>query len=114
MNIKELRGKVEKCWSKSTSFVSGSEGSRGQCYVTALLVRTLYGGKVYHGHIKFNDINEHHFWNEVDGVLIDLTSDQYGGDGLTPVIFGQEYTKPLNFKNKRYLKLLEKYNALDK
>jgi hypothetical protein len=101
----------EKCWSKDTSF-SKMEGSRGQCYVTALLVNELFGGFVMHGYITFNGKREHHFWNMVSGREIDLTSDQYDGDGFNPVIHGETYDKP-NFKNRCYLKLKAKYNALN-
>lgn len=107
--IKRLREILENIWSKETAYpLSLKKGfqtkSRGQCYVTSLLVKKLLGGKVLEGKVK----GERHYWNKIDGREIDLTSDQYGGDGFNPIVSGKE-VKRLNWNNKRFLILLKKY-----
>ena len=48
----------------------------GQCSITAFLLQDIYGGKVYG--VPLEDGNYHCF-NDVDGCLFDLTSEQFGG-----------------------------------
>ena len=114
----ELRKILEKIWCKETAYrpslkIGKQCQSRGQCYVTALLVRDILGGAVIHGWVKNNlEKREHHFWNLLpDKTEIDLTSDQYGGDGLYPVntgaYLGVYYIS--KYKNKRYLLLKRKF-----
>ena len=100
----KIRKILEKCWCKETSYF-GKEGSRGQCYVTALVIQDLFGGDILTGVVN----NEKHYWNCLpDGTELDFTSDQYGGDGLHPIIEGKK-AKRLNRKNKRYLLLKKKF-----
>ena len=47
----------------------------GQCSITAFLVQDIYGGRVYG--IPLGDGNYHCF-NDVDGCVFDLTSEQFG------------------------------------
>lgn len=64
---------------------------RGWCVAVALMVRAVGGGTLVAG-IVVNDAGESepHYWNRLaDGREVDLTSDQYGGDGTTPVAAGQ-------------------------
>lgn len=112
MDLNILREKLEQCWDEKTSFCKNND-SRGQCYVTALLLKDLFGGDVMHGYVELNEKNEHHFWNRINGLEIDLTSDQYGGDGINPVTDGGIYRR-LNFKNKRFLLLKERFYAINK
>ena len=51
----------------------------GQCSITAFLVQDIFGGKVYG--IPLND-GSVHCYNEVDGKVFDLTSEQFGGEKL--------------------------------
>ena len=51
----------------------------GQCSITAFLIQDLYGGKVFG--VSLGDGNFHCF-NEVDGCVFDLTSEQFGGKVL--------------------------------
>ena len=51
----------------------------GQCSVTAFLLQDMFGGKVYG--IRRPDGNYHCF-NDVDGCVFDLTSEQFGGEVL--------------------------------
>lgn len=47
----------------------------GQCSITAFLIQDIYGGKVYG--VPLGDGNYHCF-NDVDGCVFDLTSEQFG------------------------------------
>ena len=51
----------------------------GQCSITAFLVQDIFGGKVYGTPLE--DGSPHCF-NEVDGRVFDLTSEQFGGKVL--------------------------------
>ena len=51
----------------------------GQCSVTAFLAQDLFGGKVYG--VPLPDGGFHCF-NDVDGCVFDLTSEQFGGAPL--------------------------------
>ena len=51
----------------------------GQCSITAFLVQYIYGGKVYG--VKRPDGNYHCF-NDIDGCVFDLTSEQFGDEKL--------------------------------
>ena len=53
------------------------------CNAAAWVVQQRYGGEILM--TKMPD-GSRHFWNRLpDGREVDLTGDQYGGDGLTPV-----------------------------
>jgi hypothetical protein len=51
----------------------------GQCSITAFLAQEIFGGRVYG--IPLSDGN-YHCYNEVDGKVFDLTSEQFGGEEL--------------------------------
>ncbi len=51
----------------------------GQCSITAFLIQNIYGGKVYG--VPLGDGNFHCF-NDVDGCVFDLTSEQFGDTRL--------------------------------
>jgi len=109
VNWNKVRTIIEKCWDNQTAYPkslkSGSTcRSRGQCYVTALLVEVMFGGEIIHGKID----GESCYWNRVGNSEVDLTSDQYGGDGFHPVTRGQKTTL-LNFNNKRFTLLFTRW-----
>ena len=52
----------------------------GQCSITAFLVQDIFGGKVY-GIPR--DGGNFHCYNDVDGGVFDLTSEQFGGEILS-------------------------------
>lgn len=107
--LRKLRSILEKCWTRDTCFYKCQfveKSGVGQCFPTSLLIQSLLGGKIWHGHI--NMVN--HFWNELpNGEEVDLTSDQFSGDGIHPVNGGVKmgYRKP-NRRCKRYLLLRER------
>ena len=51
----------------------------GQCSITAFLIQDIYGGKVYG--VPLGDGNYHCF-NDVNGCVFDLTSEQFGDTRL--------------------------------
>ena len=52
----------------------------GQCSITAFLVQDIFGGKVYGIPREGGNF---HCYNEVDGHIFDLTSEQFGGEVLS-------------------------------
>lgn len=111
MNVIEFREILEKLWDNKTGWKLHRDQkyfprSRGQCYCTALMVYTYFGGQVVKGKV----CGELHFWNIIDDIGLDLTSDQYGGDGFTPITGTYLIVKRPNLDNKRYIRLLCKYN----
>ncbi len=47
----------------------------GQCSITAFLAQDIFGGKVY---ATITDNGNLHCFNVVDGIMFDLTSEQFG------------------------------------
>ena len=52
----------------------------GQCSITAFLAQDIFGGKVY-GILR--DGGNYHCYNDVDGHVFDLTSEQFGDEVLS-------------------------------
>ena len=52
----------------------------GQCSITAFLVQDIFGGRVY-GMLRPD--GNYHCYNEVDGHVFDLTSEQFGDEKLS-------------------------------
>ena len=62
--------------------VSGDVLLTGQCIRVALIVQAAMGGELIRGSVD----GWMHFWNRLpDGSEVDLTSSQFGGDGMTPL-----------------------------
>ena len=66
---------AETCAPRMRGDWSADNRTLGQCSVTAFLIQDLFGGKVYG--IPLEDGGVHCF-NEVDGRVFDLTSEQFG------------------------------------
>ena len=89
-DLKEIRRILERCWSAETSYYIEeecedrlSEGVRsfGQCYVTAKALKEVLGWRM----VENKSVK--HFWNKLpDGSEVDFTSDQFGGDGIRPIM----------------------------
>lgn len=72
----DLYDLIVESWSDDTSNVEVRNVyplSIGQCDVTSLLVKELLGGKI----MKCIGVRGDHYYNEINGTIIDLTSDQY-------------------------------------
>jgi len=115
--LRELREKLKKCWCRETIWHkkdwNPDKPSKGQCYVTSILIQDIFGGRIFHGSID----GENHSSNDFpDGTEVDLTSDQFeGGDGLH--LLSRHFflgVSTVNRRNKRYLTLKEKYFAVNK
>ena len=77
----ELRENIEDAWSYETTFLRDEwlvteSFATGQCGVTALYVQEKLGGELFEGWID-NEKNRRHFFNVVNGMLIDLTWKQF-------------------------------------
>jgi hypothetical protein len=69
-----------------SSIQSGGSPLTGHCGAVAYVVQEQFGGDIVEGRVG----KERHIWNRLPGgTEVDLTGDQYGGDGFHPV------TKPL-------------------
>lgn len=59
----------------------------GYCGVVAQVVQGMFGGDIMAGRVD----GVRHYWNRLpDGREVDLTSCQFGGDGVTPVTSGRK------------------------
>ncbi len=68
------------------SIQSGGSPLTGHCGAVAHAVQEQFGGDIVEGRVG----KERHIWNRLPGgIEVDLTGDQYGGDGFHPV------TRPL-------------------
>jgi hypothetical protein len=88
----ELERAVRAGWSRETSEDpvewSAENPSRGQCAVTALLLRELLGGEILIATVlpREGEPSERHAWNRLaSGDEVDLTFDQFrAGETLGP------------------------------
>jgi hypothetical protein len=73
----------------------------GHCGAIATMIHGMFGGQIMHGiGPKLQGLGQWtgHFWNRLpDGREIDLTSCQFGGDGMSPICSGEPETLPDNF-----------------
>lgn len=107
MFLWELEELLELSWDKETSVDenwSSDNSSLGQCAVTALVVNDYFGGKI----MRCMASTGSHYYNEIDGELIDLTASQFG-DEAPQYELGEERTREYLLSNEntkeRYLKL---------
>ena len=76
---------LTKCWSADTcaprmrSDWSTENPTLGQCSITSFLIQDIFGGRVYG--VPLEDGGFHCF-NDVDGCIFDLTSEQFGDTKL--------------------------------
>ncbi|HCI73294.1 MAG TPA: hypothetical protein DHV42_01980 [Lachnospiraceae bacterium] len=66
---------AETCAPRMRKDWSEENPTLGQCSVTAFLLQDLFGGKVYGVPLENGGF---HCFNEVDGCVFDLTSEQFG------------------------------------
>jgi hypothetical protein len=72
---------------------------RGHCTAVATTIKGMFGGDIVRGRVN----GESHYWNRLpDGTEVDLTSCQFGGDGLTPFKKGRKAPVPKRV-NPRFL-----------
>jgi hypothetical protein len=69
----------------------GSSPLAGYCAAAAITVQACFGGCLVSGFVN----DEQHFWNRLpNGREVDLTSCQFGGDGITPLKRGRKIPGP--------------------
>ncbi len=75
MEINELKENLLKVYDSKTAYPkcswSKDNPTLGQCAVTSLIVKDYFGGDIY----KHN--KENHYFNVIDGKVIDLTKEQF-------------------------------------
>ncbi|MDX6666145.1 MAG: hypothetical protein QOG68_2351 [Solirubrobacteraceae bacterium] len=81
MTLAELETAIRAAWDRDTSDDpdewTPEWPTRGQCAVTAHVVRELFGGEILVARVT-PSINEHHLWNRLpSGVELDLTLEQF-------------------------------------
>ena len=81
MTLGELEAAIRASWGRDTSDDpdewTPEWTSRGQCAVTAHVIRELLGGEILVARVT-PSVNEHHCWNRLwSGVEIDLTMEQF-------------------------------------
>lgn len=92
-NLRDFYDILCKCWSIETAAPGCREKflnfhiTSGQCSITSFLIQDIYGGEVY-GTVNGGGF---HSFNVINGVMIDLTSEQFANS--------QEYT--LNYPQSR-------------
>lgn len=93
ITLGDLEAAIRSSWERETSDDpdewSEDNPARGQCAVTALLVRDLLGGEILIANVlRDGDRVDRHAWNRLEsGVSIDLTRSQFRN--------GEEYEEPV-------------------
>jgi len=81
--LRELETAISEAWSRETSDDpdewSEANRARGQCAVTALLVRELLGGDIFVANVLRDGVRvDRHAWNRLSsGLVLDLTRGQF-------------------------------------
>ena len=79
--------------------------SSGHCMLSAMIIQDLYGGCIRGGVVR----KVPHYWNEIDGVQIDLTADQFGYQPIR-VSKGKLYSGSFIFHREPHEELPQPYN----
>lgn len=103
----DIERAVRRAWAADTSSAaawSKDNPEKGQCAVTALLVQYGYGGVLKRAVVN----GESHYWNEIDGVTVDLTRRQFEEPLVVEETVERERDYVLSFPEtaKRYALLL--------
>lgn len=118
-DIDILRNALEQAWSAETSTYdedwSPDNPAYGQCAATACVVQDYLGGEIRNAYVDepMEDDPVSHYFNDVDGVTVDFTLQQFSDDALIPM--GQR--KPKEFESTReyvlsYPETEERYELL--
>lgn len=73
---------AETCAPRMRAEWSESNITKGQCSITAFLAQDIFGGEVYGTYSKAGDL---HLYNAVNGIIFDLTSEQFGAEAASLV-----------------------------
>ena len=93
----------EMCYPPAQAIWSDDNPTLGMCSITALLVQDLYGGDVCKAIIDGGS----HYFNMIDGQIVDLTAEQFGHEVVYDNIEKADRAKMLAGMDTeaRYLKL---------
>ncbi|MGK8521515.1 YunG family protein [Nocardia asteroides] len=99
--LEALAHALRRSWTADTSSAPGwtqATGAKGQCAVTACVVQDYFGGDILNTIATLPSKEKvSHYFNVVDGSVIDLTRDQFP-EGTT---FTQSTTKPGRYSSTR-------------
>jgi hypothetical protein len=95
ITITEFADRIRHCWGRDTAYApdkwTKANPAWGQCLVTTLIARDIFGGAIIKGEI--NGIE--HYWNYIGGSYlgeVDLTREQFGaGPHSTKVLACTQY-----------------------
>lgn len=115
-DLKNIRFKTTKIFNSKTAMGTWNPNkpSAGHCDVVAMLLQSIYGGKLVTTTINKID----HWFNKIGNQYVDLTGDQFG---LNPVRIWDNKTEEFKVKKqkeissktkKRYELFLEQYNKI--
>ncbi len=108
LRLRRLRKLMLSIVSERTAFnpTLWRGGMSQHCGPVSYVVQKLFGGAIVGGKIG----NESHLWNRLeDGREFDLTSDQYGGNGIDPIIKGRQLRGRKTI-NSRYIEFEQMLN----
>lgn len=117
--ISTLTNALEQAWSAETSTDaenwSEDDPAYGQCATTACVVQDYLGGDILNAYVDIPEEEEDvsHYFNDIDGTIIDVTARQFPDDASVPI--GQP--KPKDFETTRdyvlsYEETEERYERL--
>ena len=95
--------RMRKDWSKANKTL-------GQCSITSFLIQDIFGGEVFGVPLKEGG---YHCFNVVNGVMFDLTSEQFGDEKLEYTLkYPQSRQEHFSSEEKyrRYLYLVKELN----
>ena len=77
--LQQIRDAMEPVFSCETVFGTCREEapSAGHCFMAALAVQDILGGKIMFGEVKFDGEPIAHYWNKVGDWEVDITGDQF-------------------------------------
>lgn len=70
---------IETCSARFRPLWSAENPSAGQCSITAVIVRELFGGEIFGLPLEGGGM---HSFNKIGGVIVDLACEQFGKDAL--------------------------------
>ncbi len=103
---------ADTCAPRMRNEWSENNKTKGQCSITAFLAQDIFGGDVFG--IPLSD-GSFHCYNNVGGIIFDLTSEQFGGNAQKLVYSDNPLQLRENHFSKEEKKLRYQYlkNALD-
>ena len=82
--IERITQAIAACWSETTCAPgqwNPELPAQGQCEVSSFVAWTHLGGELVLGEVfRHGEFQEHHYWNRLDGVDLDLTRKQFGDE----------------------------------